>query len=164
VIQRRGNFTPKQDFYNDWKSYKAGFGNITRDFWLGNDNIYALSNQGACEIRFDIKDAKGNHRYAVYKSFRIENEKSLYALSVSGYSGNAGDGMKFHDGYRFSTKDKENIKCASELHGAWWFYDFAHVHLNANYQPGIVDPKNIHWYPWLKNEGLAFVEMKLRLK
>ncbi|GIY47502.1 hypothetical protein CEXT_675221 [Caerostris extrusa] len=46
------------DFYNDWESYKAGFGNMTRDFWLGNDNIYALSNQGACEIRFDIKDTK----------------------------------------------------------------------------------------------------------
>ncbi|GFR23333.1 techylectin-5A [Trichonephila clavata] len=35
VIQRRGNFSKQEDFYLDWESYKKGFGNITKDFWLG---------------------------------------------------------------------------------------------------------------------------------
>ncbi|GIX68244.1 techylectin-like protein [Caerostris extrusa] len=44
VFQRRGNFLkPKDYFYKDWASYKKGFGHIDQDFWLGNDNIYALS-------------------------------------------------------------------------------------------------------------------------
>ncbi|GFQ75071.1 techylectin-5A [Trichonephila clavata] len=36
VIQRRGNFNRSKDyFYKDWKSFKAGFGDIEKDFWLG---------------------------------------------------------------------------------------------------------------------------------
>jgi len=33
VIQRRVDNTT--DFYRDWKSYKDGFGDLTRNFWLG---------------------------------------------------------------------------------------------------------------------------------
>ena len=33
VIQRRVDNTT--DFFRDWKSYKDGFGNLRRNFWLG---------------------------------------------------------------------------------------------------------------------------------
>ncbi|GBM43005.1 Techylectin-5A, partial [Araneus ventricosus] len=36
IIQRRGNFSrPKDFFFKDWESYKNGFGDVERDFWLG---------------------------------------------------------------------------------------------------------------------------------
>ncbi|KAF8788042.1 Techylectin-5B like protein [Argiope bruennichi] len=164
VIQRRGKFPPQQDFYQNWQKYKTGFGNITGEFWLGNDYIYALTNQGPCKIRFDLEDAKGNRRFAVYKNFRIEDESSDYMLHVSGYSGNAGDGFKHHDGKKFSTKDRGNTGFARVLHGGFWHMDWAYVYLNGVYQPGKHEPKNIHWWEWLKNEGLAFTEMKVRLR
>jgi hypothetical protein len=34
------------DFYKNWQQYKQGFGDPRGEFWLGNDHIYELTNQG----------------------------------------------------------------------------------------------------------------------
>ncbi|PRD33754.1 UNVERIFIED_CONTAM: Techylectin-5A [Trichonephila clavipes] len=128
----------------------------------GNDNIYALSNQKAYQVRFDLQDVKGKHRYAVFKSFWIDDERAGYTLHISNYSGNAGNSMQYHDGYRFSTKDRNNNKCARMLKGGWWYLDWAHTNLNGKYSPGVNSVNNIHWWSWLGNEGLAAVEIKVR--
>ncbi|KAK3597192.1 hypothetical protein CHS0354_003692 [Potamilus streckersoni] len=49
VIQRR--MDGSVNFYRNWQDYKTGFGNPAGEFWLGNDNIYYLTNQGeaACK-------------------------------------------------------------------------------------------------------------------
>ncbi|KAF8788376.1 Techylectin-5B like protein [Argiope bruennichi] len=45
VIQRRGNFSHQENFFREWDDYANGFGDITQEFWLGNDNIYLMTNQ-----------------------------------------------------------------------------------------------------------------------
>ncbi len=44
VIQRRINGTI--DFYREWNEYKNGFGDLQTEFWLGNEKIHQLTNQG----------------------------------------------------------------------------------------------------------------------
>ncbi len=36
------------DFYRTWDEYKFGFGNLQGEFWLGNDHIHKITNQGQC--------------------------------------------------------------------------------------------------------------------
>lgn len=40
VIQRRNNFEPQEHFNRTWNEFKHGFGNLTRDFWFGNEFIH----------------------------------------------------------------------------------------------------------------------------
>ncbi|GIY22329.1 techylectin-5A [Caerostris darwini] len=164
VIQRRGYYRGLQSFNLPWLYYKEGFGHLEREFWLGNDHIHVLTNQKPCEIRFDLTNVKGNHRHATYAEFRIGDETSEYKLHIQGYSGNANDGMQYHHGRKFATPDRDQLMGANMLQGAWWIHSWAFCHLNGLYIPGIHDPKAIHWYLWLENEGLEHVEMKVRSK
>ena len=53
VIQRRTS--GDVDFYRDWNSYMTGFGSLSADFWLGNENIYLLSSSGKYELRIEMR-------------------------------------------------------------------------------------------------------------
>ncbi|GBO20209.1 Techylectin-5A, partial [Araneus ventricosus] len=89
VIQRRTEAPNQTDFYRDWKSYKHGFGNIREEFWIGNDIIFALTNQGQYSLRFDMKNVSRESRYAIYSRFWIEDEESGYTMHIGDYDGTA---------------------------------------------------------------------------
>ncbi|XP_076342435.1 techylectin-5A-like [Tachypleus tridentatus] len=170
VIQRRGNHgNPKDYFFKPWTDYKVGFGDIKKEFWLGNDRIYALTNQGNYSIRFDLKDKEGNERFAIYREFWIENEDYLYRLHVSNYSGDAGDGFSGHNGYSFSTKDKDNdiyeTSCAQTFKGGWWYSKCHSSNLNGLYLNGEHESyaDGVEWGAWKGQKySLPDVEMKIR--
>ncbi|GIY46644.1 techylectin-5A [Caerostris extrusa] len=114
--------------------------NVAGEGWtVSNDNIYALSNQGPCEIRFDLEDTEGNRRFAIYKKFWIDDEASFYTLHIGDYSGNAGNGMRFYNGRPFVTEDKDHHQMAQKLNGAWWMFEWPFCHLNGIYIPGVHD-------------------------
>ena len=99
-----------QDFYLGWSQYKAGFGQLTGEFWLGNDKIHRLTASKPSELRVEIEDWSGGRAYAKYGSFRVGDEQSLYRLSVGSYSGSAGDSLSYHNNVAFSTKDRDKDK------------------------------------------------------
>ncbi|CAL1279265.1 unnamed protein product [Larinioides sclopetarius] len=171
VIQRRGNFNRSVDyFFKEWSSYKNGFGDIKEDFWLGNDKIFALTNQRAYSIRFDLKDVKGEKRHALYDIFWIDNESLKYKLHIKDYSGNAGDSMtERHANQKFSTKDQDNDAskrdCSQTFKGAWWYGDCYRANLNGLYLrgPHANDAGGLIWYTFRNyNESLDTTEMKIR--
>ncbi|XP_071854050.1 uncharacterized protein [Apostichopus japonicus] len=89
VFQRRVNGSV--DFYRNWTSYKEGFGELTHEFWLGNDKLYYLTNQSQYQLRVDLVDEDGKHYYALYGWFHINDESDHYRLSVGGsYNGTTG--------------------------------------------------------------------------
>lgn len=174
VFQRRGDFKrPKDYFYKDWKSYKEGFGDIEEDFWLGNDNIFALTNQKLYSARFDMKSVEGIFSYAQYDKFWIDDENQQYTLHIADYSGDAGDSMiKDHDNSKFSTKDRENdIQpaqfCAQLYKGGWWYGGCHQANLNGMYLKGKHSSfaDGINWNTWKGyHESLEWTEIKIRPK
>ena len=91
VFQRR--LDGSVDFYLGWESYKRGFGNLNREFWLGNDNLHRLTAAEDVKLRVDLEDFDGNIKYAEYTTFKVASEAHKYRLLIGGYSGTAGDAM-----------------------------------------------------------------------
>ncbi|XP_045156939.1 techylectin-5B-like [Mercenaria mercenaria] len=169
VFQRRKDGSV--DFERKWADYKAGFGDLEGEFWLGNDNIHLLTATGNHELRIDMEDFEGNKAYATYSSFKIKSETENYAIEVSGYSGDAGDSLiRHHNGREFSTIDRDNDEsarmCAKTYRGAWWYSNCHASNLNGFYYNGANSPARecINWYYWkgTNTYSLKHVEMKLR--
>ncbi|XP_070532845.1 fibroleukin-like isoform X2 [Ptychodera flava] len=90
VMQRREDGSV--DFYRGWEEYKNGFGDLNGEFWLGNDKIHHLTNQGRrYELSVDLENFKGETRFAKYDSFTIGDENTKYSLILGPYHGNAGE-------------------------------------------------------------------------
>ncbi|CAL1279261.1 unnamed protein product [Larinioides sclopetarius] len=174
ILQRRGDFKRPIDYFNkDWKSYKKGFGDIDKEFWLGNDNIFALTNQRAYSVRFDMMSYMGERRYAVYDSFWIDDEDHKYTLHIQDYSGDAGDSMiKHHNNMNFTTKDKDNDtdeghNCGLVFKAGWWFSNCYDVLLNGLNHRDIHESSvgGVNWNSWTgTTESLLGTEIKIRPK
>ena len=121
VFQRRRDGS--ENFYRNWADYVAGFGNLTREFWLGLDRISCLTSAAPrTELRVDLADNVGNYKYAQYSYFYVGNSGTNYRLNITGYTGNAGDSLSTHNNAQFSTVDRDNDQrdqnCALRWEGA----------------------------------------------
>ncbi|KAL6428475.1 hypothetical protein ACFW04_008619 [Cataglyphis niger] len=159
VIQRRDDFgEPRENFNRDWGDYKNGFGDPAKEFWLGNENIYMLTNNEDYILRVELEDFEGNKRYAQYSHFKIYSEGEYYKLEIDGYEGNAGDSLNDpwygSNNSPFSTYNRDNdrssLNCASMLKGGWWWKSCGRG-LNGLY---LNDPQDltarqgIVWFRW----------------
>lgn len=127
IIQRRDNFADLQNFTLPWIEYKFGFGDVDRDFWIGNEFIYDMSNRKNLMLRVELEDFEGNTAWAQYSFFKLASERDNYKLFVGGYSGNASDALSSHSNSSFSTYDMKNdaapscCPCSLSYGGGWWF-------------------------------------------
>ncbi|XP_052077887.1 fibrinogen-like protein A [Mytilus californianus] len=119
-----------ENFNKNWIGYENGFGDLNREFWLGNKYLNLLTSIGKTEMRVEMENFKDDKRYAKYSSFKVGDAGSKYKLTIGGYSGNAGDtfGAAEHNGKKFRTPDQDNDvykdNCALFSHrvgGGWWF-------------------------------------------
>ena len=175
VFQFRMNGS--QDFYLNWNDYVNGFGNLNGEFWLGLSKIYRLTaNTSHTNMLWvDLGDFDGNTRYmyAKYSTFRVGDSVSKYTLTVSGYTGTAGDSLAYQNGNRFSTRDQDNDAlsaghCAQQYKGGWWYVSCHHSNLNGLYYLSGPYSSNygngVAWYHWKRTTlySLKVTEMKVR--
>ncbi|XP_066471433.1 tenascin-X isoform X2 [Tiliqua scincoides] len=163
VFQRRMN--GQTDFWRDWQDYATGFGNLTREFWLGNDALHQLTTSGDYELRVDLR-AGNESVYATYQHFRVDSPADYYRLHLGSYSGTAGDAFGYHSGSVFSTRDRDPnrliIPCAVSYRGAWWYRNCHYTNLNGLYGNNR-DHQGVNWFNWKGFEfSIPFTEMKLR--
>ncbi|XP_035188433.1 tenascin-N isoform X1 [Oxyura jamaicensis] len=165
VFQRRN--TGELDFYKRWKNYVEGFGDPTGEFWLGLDQLHNLTGSGPIhyELRVDLRTANES-AYAVYDFFQVASSRERYRLSVGNYRGNAGDAMTYHNGWKFTTWDRDNdvalSNCALTHHGAWWYKNCHLANLNGKYGES-KHSEGVNWEPWKGHEfSIPFTEMKIR--
>ncbi|XP_011405942.1 PREDICTED: ficolin-2-like [Amphimedon queenslandica] len=167
VFQRR--MDGSVDFFLNWADYEKGFGDLNEEFWLGLNKINRLTAGQSNNLRVDLADFDGNKKYATYSTFDVGNAAVNYTLTVSGYGGNAGDGLSYHNEAEFSTKDRDNdqfsrISCATYYGGAWWYKACYQSNLNGLYLIGYnKTEKGVNWSEFpIRYYSLKSSEMKLR--
>ncbi|XP_061186909.1 ficolin-1-A-like [Saccostrea echinata] len=164
VIQRRQDGS--ENFFRTWKDYKIGFGNLSNEFWLGNEKIHTITESGNYKLRIDMGDFSPNSRHAIYRTFKVGNERSGYVLKVSGFSGNGGDSLAYHNNAKFATKDHDNKdNCVKQHKAGWWYTDCHRANLNGLYLKGKHKSyaDGVNWYNWKGfYYSLKFTEMKVR--
>jgi len=148
IIHQRLGFTFNWNF--SWADYKAGFGSIDADFWLGLERMHLLTSSQPYRLRVEMQQKDTELWFSAeywsfkigdkYWSFQIGDElNDKYQLEVSGYSGDAGDSLQYegdwagngwfnkyiHNGMEFSTfdhdNDEVNFSCAPYRAGGWWY-------------------------------------------
>lgn len=128
VIQNRGQYgNSVYYFYRNWTEYANGFGDRTKEYWIGNDVLNALTSQDrAFSLRIELKNETGESFVANYKTFKVASQADLYKMTVSGYTGPSdSDSFASTNGVNFSTFDRDNdahnTNCAATYKGGWWY-------------------------------------------
>ena len=163
VVQRREDGS--ENFLRSWSEYKLGFGDVAREFWLGNDYLHQLTRTKQ-ELRVDIIDFDGNTAYAKYSSFGVGPESEYYKMTVSGYSGTAGDEMSSDSDGRFYLMDQGN-SCVDSSKSPWWRKSCLWYNLNGVCSSLARDNDafgtHLHWWMWgSKTKPLKNTEVKIR--
>ncbi|XP_064329871.1 tenascin-X-like [Phalacrocorax carbo] len=145
VFQRRQD--GGTDFWRGWDAYAHGFGNVTGEFWLGedpgigegprgNEALHALTARTPMELRVDLR-TPWDAAFARYRDFAVAGPEEHYRLHLGAYSGTAGDALSYHAGSPFSTRDRDprgrSRPCAVSYTGAWWYHNCHYANLNGRY-------------------------------
>jgi ficolin len=165
------------DFNQDWASYKAGFGSVCGEHWLGLDILHALTTSKTYKLLTTVTSWDNTSAYSKHEYMEVGNEQQGYELSLGGFlSGDGGNGLLVNNGRKFSTKDRDldansDSNCAELKHGGFWYYACSQCSPTSKYYTGgnyTVGPRvdGMHWESWApynnKYYSMKFITMMLR--
>ena len=162
VFQRRTDGAVAFQVQN-WDQYKNGFGNLSHEFWLGNDKLHRLTSMSQ-QLLVEIEGYAQDVAHASYERFSVQSESEKYKLTVEGYSGTAKDSLTYHNGMKFTTIDQDNDdahngSCGNIFPGGWWHKACYYAFLN-----GIYTFKNgITWRAW-KNDFYKLKQTSMKIR
>ncbi|KAK2171449.1 hypothetical protein NP493_1064g00042 [Ridgeia piscesae] len=147
-------------FHRDWVQYKRGFGDVSSEFWLGNEHISRVTTHSPYTLRVELEAANGEVGHAEYDRFVVGPESTNYALTLGVYlhTSTIADSLSYHSGHSFSTWDNDYSEtvCTVLSTGGWWFDRCLESNLNGNYQSDIV------WTRWKGLQSLKVTTLKIR--
>lgn len=153
VIQRRYNGS--EEFERIWNEYANGFGDVSGEYWMGNENIHYLTSQGDYVLRIEMVDIYNVNWLAEYDVFHVKDEKNKYEVTISGYHGNTTDSFGDSNGMAFSTQDQDNdassTHCAKYYTAGWWYKHCQYANLNGRYEASIA---------WFNHELDEWMQLK----
>ena len=155
------------NFFNrSWMEFKVGFGDPSGNYWLGNDLLSQLTLTGRYKLRFDLQSRNHSYwYYAEYSTFIVLSEAHNYRMFVGGYSGNAGDAFRSHNGMMFTTYDSDNdelsYNCAASRGGGFWFWSCDSVQINL---PLVGGSETFSWNNLPGGDALQTSRMQLICK
>ena len=148
VFHRR--FLPfTQDFAKEWSDFKTGFGDVSDQFWLGNDFLHEMTTTATSQKHYVMvygKKEDGTEAISKYGSFYIENDENFYRMNfnntlLSGIhslkDNSKIDNRKDNNGMAFSTKDKDNDliedkSCVNYYEtGAFWLNKCSNIYTSS---------------------------------
>jgi len=167
LFQQRGQFGNPEDYFaRDMREYVVGFGDPSKEFWLGLDKLVSLTKNGA-ELWIEIETFEGKKIHAKYSSFKVEGPE--YRIHVSGYSGNAGDPMRIDNGMAFSARDNDKDLWIGDCsktrgYGGWWYNGCGLANLNGmNLGSNQKSYDGILWY-FYGNDNRCFKASQMKLR
>ncbi|XP_037077108.1 techylectin-5B-like [Pollicipes pollicipes] len=169
VLMRRADVADHQDFNMRWQSYKWGFGNLSSEFWLGNEYMSLLTSMDQMQLRVDLKAWDNASTFSTYTPFSIGTEQQKYAMKIGKYGGNTGDSLAHCNNCKFSTKDQDNDSwskdCAVVYKSAWWHKSCMYVTLTGQYAKGDIKTARhgVTWKHW-KGERYSLKHVKLKMR
>lgn len=164
VFQHR--FDGSVDFNQNWTDYALGFGSVDSEYWLGNYLIHLLTSNNNYSLNISMVDHDNATWIASYDNFSITDADEEFRISVSGYHGNATDGMEYSNKMAFSTVNNDNdassVNCAFYYEAGWWYKHCQICNLNGRYGIGFVwFNKNTSDYIRLKSSVMKIKRVQL---
>ena len=173
TIQRRVDGSV--DFKRDWVDYKNGFGDPAVEYWLGLDNIHAITNTFAnMMVRIEASTFDGERAVLIFEGFKVDTEENLYKLTcgkVIEDPKSLASSWQHGDGMPFTTRDRDNDQHSSNCanyqggRGGQWYNTCARIYFNAEYPsfPGQIKTGIIRMRNWKDNLGMMSISLAIKV-
>ncbi|KAF2363890.1 Fibrinogen alpha/beta/gamma chain C-terminal globular domain, partial [Trinorchestia longiramus] len=171
VIIARKKVPRHISFNRTWTDYELGFGEPSREYWIGLEPLHFLTRERSYSLRADMEDWEGRQAWAAYNFFSVAGPDEHYRLRVSGYTGTAGDSMRHSHLQMFSTVDRDNDQeswgsCSrGRGGGGWWWGRCSCTQPTGQYRRGRYHgaEKGVTWWHWKdSNYPLKTLILKIR--
>ena len=170
IMRRKSDAFPLITFNRTWVEYENGFGDLNTEFWYGLKNINCITQRDDVELMLELKQNDGSGITWTYQTFRVDGPETNYVLHIGGaerIKGIGNDSMADHNGYPFTTIDRDNDawygdNCAASEYigdgGGWWYGSCFDTALTLSHTGSAI----IYW----ETQPYYFphVEMKIRPK
>ena len=82
MVQQR--YDGSVNFNRSWADYKEGFGSLNGEFWLGNEVLHKLTDEGNWTSHMNLTNELGNTGHVMKTPFHIKQDD--YTMSIGSFN------------------------------------------------------------------------------